>query len=214
MGSRPWASLPLETCRASRLNIFYFVCYIQLTVELDRSSPHTLDKHSAHSASFSKHFAKAIDQESVCSEGRSGTDVPPVYNRLKWRTEENDFLKERLDSERKRFKKPWFCLITRPAQSTALMCTYSGHAGRASACAFSPDGRRIVSASWDQTLKLWTRRTGQEISILEGHTDSRCRPVPTALTDAELSLASWHTLNSGTWKPPGDLHTLRVILIQ
>jgi len=35
------------------------------------------------------------------------------------------------------------------------MTTLRGHAGDVRACAISPDGRRIVSASDDKTLKIW-----------------------------------------------------------
>ena len=38
--------------------------------------------------------------------------------------------------------------------------------------AFSPDGRRIVSGSEDQTLKVWDAETGQETLTLKGHTGS------------------------------------------
>ena len=38
-----------------------------------------------------------------------------------------------------------------------------------------PDGRRVISASDDGTLKVWDVATGECVATLEGHTDSvRC----------------------------------------
>ncbi len=36
---------------------------------------------------------------------------------------------------------------------------------------FSPDGRRIASASDDKSVKVWDVATGQEALTLKGHTD-------------------------------------------
>jgi WD40 repeat protein len=49
--------------------------------------------------------------------------------------------------------------------------TLEGHADWVSAVAVTPDGRRAVSASGDQTLRLWNLETGQTLRTLEGHTD-------------------------------------------
>lgn len=49
------------------------------------------------------------------------------------------------------------------------VCALSGHAGRVMSCAFSPDGRRLVSASDDNTLKIWDMTTGRELGTLAGH---------------------------------------------
>ena len=38
-----------------------------------------------------------------------------------------------------------------------------------------PDGRRVVSASWDETLKVWDVATGKCVATLEGHSNQvRC----------------------------------------
>jgi WD40 repeat protein len=47
--------------------------------------------------------------------------------------------------------------------------TLKGHTGEVSSVAFSPDGKRIVSGSWDQTLKVWDATRGQETVTLKGH---------------------------------------------
>ena len=40
-------------------------------------------------------------------------------------------------------------------ESPALVRDLVGHADGVNACAVTPDGRRVVSASWDKTPKLW-----------------------------------------------------------
>jgi len=47
--------------------------------------------------------------------------------------------------------------------------TLEGHAGFIPAVAFSPDGKRLVSASSDKTLKLWDTADGIEVGTLDGH---------------------------------------------
>lgn len=47
-----------------------------------------------------------------------------------------------------------------------------GHTSDINAAAFSPNGRRIASASADGTLKLWDSETGKELRSLLGHKDS------------------------------------------
>ena len=46
---------------------------------------------------------------------------------------------------------------------------------RSSSVAVFPDGRRVVSASWDNTLKVWDVATGKCVATLEGHSSPvRC----------------------------------------
>src|SRR5438132_2198118 len=37
---------------------------------------------------------------------------------------------------------------------------------------YSPDGKALASASWDETLKLWDVATGKNTATLQGHTSS------------------------------------------
>jgi WD40 repeat protein len=46
-----------------------------------------------------------------------------------------------------------------------------GHTGAVLDCAFSPDGRLVLSASFDHTLRLWEVSSGRMLRVLKGHTD-------------------------------------------
>ncbi len=44
-----------------------------------------------------------------------------------------------------------------------------GHVNGVIGCGYSPDGRRIVSASDDGTLKVWDAESGACVATLAGH---------------------------------------------
>ena len=45
------------------------------------------------------------------------------------------------------------------------------HYSDVNSVSFSPDGRRIVSGSYDKTIRIWDAESGQELLKLEGHSD-------------------------------------------
>ncbi len=51
---------------------------------------------------------------------------------------------------------PWSCAVTRIGSQSA---------------AFSPDGKRIVTASWDKTARVWNADGTGEPLVLRGHED-------------------------------------------
>jgi WD40 repeat protein len=52
-----------------------------------------------------------------------------------------------------------------------LLATLGGHDDVVSSVAFSPDGTRLVSASFDKTVRLWDVSTHQPVLVLSGHSD-------------------------------------------
>jgi WD40 repeat protein len=47
-----------------------------------------------------------------------------------------------------------------------------GHDDRVVSVRFSPDNKKLVTASWDHTARLWDAQTGRELFVLKGHEQS------------------------------------------
>ena len=49
---------------------------------------------------------------------------------------------------------------------------FNGHISEVNSVSYSPDGKYVVSASKDETIRLWESSSGRCVRILEGHTDA------------------------------------------
>ncbi|WP_414550925.1 toll/interleukin-1 receptor domain-containing protein, partial [Anabaena sp. CCY 0017] len=59
-----------------------------------------------------------------------------------------------------------------PLGDRSELNSLEGHSGTVMSVSFSPDGKTLVSASYDKTIKLWNLDTGKEIRTLSGHTNT------------------------------------------
>jgi tetratricopeptide (TPR) repeat protein len=61
-------------------------------------------------------------------------------------------------------------VVIRDATSRRVIHTLIGHTADVVCAAFSPDGQRLATASFDRTIKLWDTATGRDVFTLRGHT--------------------------------------------
>jgi WD40 repeat protein len=60
--------------------------------------------------------------------------------------------------------------LHRAVQASRVLRTLAGHTDEVISVAFSPDGTRLATASFDKTAKVWDATSGQVLRTLAGHT--------------------------------------------
>jgi WD40 repeat protein len=83
------------------------------------------------------------------------------------------------------------------------IATFHGATSAVTACAVTPDGRRVIAASRDETLRIWNRDTGALLSTFQGHAGkvTACAVTPdgrrVVSASADHTLKVWNIENGG-----------------
>ncbi|PSB21391.1 hypothetical protein C7B69_15970 [filamentous cyanobacterium Phorm 46] len=95
-----------------------------------------------------------------------------------------------------------------PYQYFECLNILNGHSGFVPSLALTPDGQKLISGSWDDTIKIWDLQTGYLLNTLESHTsDVECVAItPDGQT---LVSAGWdNTIKIWDLKTNELLHSL------
>ncbi|KAJ1486102.1 WD40-repeat-containing domain protein [Baffinella frigidus] len=100
--------------------------------------------------------------------------------------------------------------MNKPQKLEPCILTIKEHEGRVNAVAWSPDGGHIASASDDNTVKVCSTSTGEEVCSLDGHSD----PVTSIAFSPDgriLASGSWDK-SIRVWDPHGGKERRRPLL--
>jgi WD40 repeat protein len=105
-------------------------------------------------AIFTSLTDKALKDERFDRAMRYALQAYPARGRLPWMTPFSAELEGKLAGA---------------AQFTRLRLLLHGHSAAVKSAAFSGDGKRVVTASKDNTARIWDAESGDKITVLKGH---------------------------------------------
>ncbi|KAF9482658.1 WD-repeat protein [Pholiota conissans] len=88
--------------------------------------------------------------------------------------------------------------------STKPLARLTGHQRQISHVVFSPDGKLVASAAWDNSVRLWEGRTGKFVATLRGHVGAVYRLAWSA--DSRLLISASKDSTLKIW----DLKTFKI----
>ncbi|BAY07666.1 NB-ARC domain-containing protein [Calothrix sp. NIES-2098] len=101
---------------------------------------------------------------------------------------------------------PQTASLTSPGGS--LVRTLVGHSSYVNAIALTPDGKYVISGSYDKTLKVWNWQTGELLRTLKGHSDSVNAVALSADGKYAISGSSDTTFKVWNWQTGELLRTI------
>jgi WD40 repeat protein len=66
-------------------------------------------------------------------------------------------------------RRTWLQWVNKSGQTDPCLMTLLGHTKDVNAIRFSPDGRYVLSASADHSLRLWEAKDGKELTVFKGN---------------------------------------------
>jgi hypothetical protein len=154
---------------------------------------------------LTRNFANMGHLLNLCSTYHDLAAV--LYSRLVHLQELSDLCQAFEQNIPRPYLASWHLLPDLP--DPALIRTLNGHTNVVEGCAVSPAGDYIVSASWDDTLKVWDARTGEERRTMRGHMDwvTGCAISPAG--DYIVLISRDQTLKVCDGRTGEELRTLR-----
>ncbi|GAB4552586.1 MAG: hypothetical protein OHK0023_20800 [Anaerolineae bacterium] len=136
-----------------------------LAAESDLAAAHQFAPYDEFLPSLIRQFA---GMSHLLNRGES---VNEILNVLVTRLAHLESFKALVGTTQSHLKQPridrWHALPDLP--HPALIRTLTGHLKAVTACFFTPDGGRVVSASEDGTLRLWDVASGAILKVIEAH---------------------------------------------